>query len=198
MKIAPTRGFGFLEGFLAKKRAEMAEKLIPDASRDGCILDIGCGYWPFFLIRTEFNKKIGLDRFVCENLPFNIGNLSIIKTDFLSDGFIPIPDSSCDIVTMLAVFEHLEPERLNKTLSEIHRTLRPKGRLIMTTPTPWTDQLLRAMAGIHLVSRVEIAEHKGAYSHIQLLKLVGGVFSRDKIRTGYFEMFMNSWLTADK
>jgi hypothetical protein len=41
-KTRITRGFGLLEGFLASKRAQMADRLIPGDLRNGKILDICC------------------------------------------------------------------------------------------------------------------------------------------------------------
>ena len=42
----------------------------------------------------------------------------------------------------------------------------------MTTPAPWTDKLLRIMARLHLVSQVEIDEHKDAYSKDRISKFL--------------------------
>lgn len=46
---------------------------------------------------------------------------------------LPIPDASADLVTMLDVVEHLAPDELRLTLKEIHRVLRPGGRLFAHT-----------------------------------------------------------------
>jgi hypothetical protein len=42
------KGTFSIEGFLAKQRASMANRLISGSHRKGRILDIGCGEWPFF------------------------------------------------------------------------------------------------------------------------------------------------------
>lgn len=65
---------------------------------------------------------------------------------------------------MLAVIEHIEPERLDGIIGEVRRILKSGGLLIITTPASWTDGLLRFMARLHLVSRTEIDEHKAAYT----------------------------------
>ena len=78
---------------------------------------------------------------------------------------MPFDDDYFDVVTMLAVFEHIAPERLGNVLKEISRVLKKGGMYIMTTPAVWTDSILRVMAKLRLVSPVEIAEHKGSYSH---------------------------------
>ena len=62
MKVKVTRGHGLLERFLARKRACMANQLIPSHLRNGRILDIGCGSFPYFLLNTVFTEKCGLDK----------------------------------------------------------------------------------------------------------------------------------------
>lgn len=52
-----TRGKGYLEPFLARQRARTANRLIPAELRSERILDVGCGTFPYFLLRTEFEKK---------------------------------------------------------------------------------------------------------------------------------------------
>src|SRR5690606_9300954 len=65
-KVSPgtrvTRGKGRLEAFLARHRAQMANRLIPDELRSGTIVDIGCGSYPYFLSTTDFAHRYGLDR----------------------------------------------------------------------------------------------------------------------------------------
>ncbi|HUO85056.1 MAG TPA: methyltransferase domain-containing protein [Thermoanaerobaculia bacterium] len=48
------------------------------------------------------------------------------------DGLIPFPDESFDLVITNQVFEHVE--KLEQPLSEIHRVLRPGGRLLCLFP----------------------------------------------------------------
>lgn len=61
-KTTVTRGYGFLERFLAIQRLKMANSLIPSDLRTGSILDIGCGLYPLFLMNIDFSKKYGLDK----------------------------------------------------------------------------------------------------------------------------------------
>ena len=60
-----TRGSGLLEAYLAAQRAKIADRLVPASLRPGRILDIGCGGEPYFLARTEFAEKIGVDKVFC-------------------------------------------------------------------------------------------------------------------------------------
>lgn len=196
-----TRGHGLLEVFLAKQRSKKASSLIPSANGKGRILDIGCGTYPLFLLGTQFSERYGLDKVVQENYGAKPQNqkITLINYDIEKEDILPFENEYFDVVTMLAVFEHIEPRRLVKVLSEIHRILKPGGTFVMTTPAFWTDGLLRFMAKLRLVSSVEIEDHKDAYSHSKISFLLQEAnFSKEKLRFGYFEMFMNIWATATK
>jgi ubiquinone/menaquinone biosynthesis C-methylase UbiE len=196
-----TRGQGLLEGFLAKRRSNMANKLIPADYRQGRILDIGCGSYPFFLLNTDFSTKHGLDKAMQEDYRRIMQSHDIILTnhDIEKSNKLPFDDEYFNIITMLAVFEHIEEETSTKLLNDIYRILKPGGMYIMTTPSVWTDNLLKFMAKLRLVSSVEIEEHKALYNHVKICSILEEAnFSKEKLRFGYFEMFMNMWVTATK
>jgi 2-polyprenyl-3-methyl-5-hydroxy-6-metoxy-1,4-benzoquinol methylase len=193
MKV--TRGSGFLEGFLAKQRANKATQLISEQLRGGSILDIGCGSHPYFLLSTEFANKYGLDKTLHGKIVHDgVSQVTVNNFDVEQDDTLPHADESFDVVTMLAVIEHIEPVKLTKLLADIYRIMRCGGEFIITTPTYWTDGLLRVLAGVNVLSKEEIDEHKDTYSHAKLSTLlVNAGFSKENIRLGYFEMCMNLW-----
>jgi SAM-dependent methyltransferase len=195
-----TRGSGLLEGFLARQRSRQARTLIPPSSGNGRVLDIGCGSYPLFLVGSEFAEKFGLDR-VPVSLPDELrsANLKIVKHDVHTGAQLPFPADCFDVVTMLAVFEHLEPTVLSRLLAEIRRILKPGGIYVMTTPAHWTDWLLKVLARLRLVSHEEIDEHQDSYRHPAIRSyLEGAGFASERIRTGYFEAGVNTWATAAK
>ena len=65
-KHSVTRGYGLLENMLSKFRARRADALIPDSSRHGRLLDIGCVKKPYFLLNVEIENKFGIDRWNSE------------------------------------------------------------------------------------------------------------------------------------
>ncbi len=191
-----TRGNGLLEPYLAKTRASKANRLIPDHLREGRILDIGCGNYPYFLSHTYFKEK-----FAIENSPKSdlVTGISWFSMDLNQAPNLPYDNGFFSTITLLAVIEHLDPTSLVQLLKECHRVLTDNGVLILTTPAAWSDRLLKFMAKVSLVSKEEINEHVFAYT----LPLIGWYFGKagfqmTKVKFGYFEMMLNMWAIAAK
>jgi SAM-dependent methyltransferase len=193
-------GIGLLEWWLAEQRRSMAERLIPSTHRSGRILDIGCGSYPMFLLRTDFREKYGVDRALgAEQVGvYEQDGVTLCHQDVESLERLPFEDGFFDVVTMLAIFEHIDPPRLHALLQEILRLLRPGGVYIMTTPAAWTDRLLRVMAAVRLVSAHGVAEHKAGYTHGRIRDVLRQAGFSERVRCGYFEMGVNLWVRAAK
>jgi len=192
--MSVTRGHGFLESFLARLRAQQANRLIPPHLRQGRILDIGCGSTPYFLAHTSFKEKFAIDQ---QPSAQTSADITCHTLDLNTTPKLPFKDSFFTVVTMLAVVEHLNPDSLVKLFKECRRVLELHGMVILTTPAAWSDRLLRLMARIWLVSKEEIDEHVYAYT-LPLLGWYFGTagFPMDKLNFGYFEMGLNMWATA--
>ena len=192
-----TRGSGLLEGFLSRQRDRRADSLIPEVLRQGRILDIGCGSHPAFLSGTRFRERYGIDRVPLDDA--GNSSLKLIEHDIGNGSALPFEDAFFDVVTMLAVFEHIEADLLCKLLLEIRRVLRPGAIYVMTTPISWTAGILKAMSHLKLVSHEEIGEHKAQYTRAGIVShLVDAGFERSNISHGTFELGMNVWAVARK
>jgi len=198
-ELRTTRGHGLLETFLSKKRTAMANRLIPAGHRTGRLLDIGCGTHPFFLTHTDFSEKHGLDKIVQSANEISNPGLRLQTYDVETGGALPYPDNHFSVVTMLAVFEHIDQPKLVPLLQDIKRVLQPGGLLVMTTPAGWADGLIHFLAKINLLSHEEIHEHKDKYSHKKIAEfLTAAGFAETKLRFGHFECWLNLWATATK
>jgi SAM-dependent methyltransferase len=194
-----TRGRGLLEPILARWRTDRANRLIPPALREGRILDIGCGSFPYFLAHTAFREKFAVDQ-----LPLSaeaaVGNkIEFFELDLNREPALPFEAEYFDAVSLLAVVEHLSPDSMAALFTECRRVLRPGGMVVLTTPAAWADGLLHLMAHLNLVSAEEIHEHAFAYT----LPLIGWHFGQagfemKKLSFGYFELMLNMWATATK
>ena len=166
----------------------------------GRILDIGCGSFPLFLVSTDFADKYGLDR-VAVSMSDDVKsqNITLIEHDLASGRELPFSTDFFDVVTMLAVFEHLEPHLIESLVREVRRVLRPGGVYVMTTPSYWTEGLLSFLAKLGMISHEELDEHKRNYRHSEIRSIfVKAGFEGDRVRLGYFEASMNTWATAVK
>ena len=197
----PTRDFGLLEGLLAKKRANVADSLIPTSFRGGRILDIGCGNNPVFLRETVFSEKYGLDKSIGSAVSTDLreNEIRILVCDLEKDQHLPFNSGFFDVVTMLASIEHLDSQKVKPLIGDICRVLKMGGVFILTTPSPLARVPLQLMSRLRLVSDVEIKDHKSGYNSNMLRSILSGSgFSSDAIFIGHFEVCMNIWATALK
>ena len=194
-----TRGKGLLEPLLARLRTQRANQLIPKELRDGRILDIGCGSYPYFLAHTAFKAKFAVDQLPMPQETAQQHQIEFFELNLNSEPKLPFDAEYFDVVTLLAVVEHLNPESMAALFKESYRVLRPAGMVVLSTPAAWSDGLLHMMAHLNLVSAEEIHEHAFAYT----LPLIGWHFGQagfgmTKIKFGYFEFMLNMWATARK
>ena len=193
--ISPTRGFGLLEAWLARARAKRANSLIPEAARCGTIIDIGCGVPATFLATTRFGRKIGIDIRTAHESD-SVESIERIVFD-VTKGLLPLMDESADVVTMLAMIEHVPRESIPTLLADIRRILRPKGLLVITSPTPFARAPLWILSMLGLISREEIRDHKGLL-HAQDLTSMLESAGMSTLGQGTFEWGMNTWLLASR
>jgi len=194
-----TRGRGLLEPLLARLRTQRANHLIPRALRAGRILDIGCGSFPYFLAHTAFKQKFAVDQLPMPTETAHRNEIEFFELNLNREPKLPFEAGYFEVVTLLAVVEHLNPESMAALFRECHRVLKEGGMVILSTPAAWSDGLLHAMAHLNLVSAEEIHEHAFAYT----LPLIGWHFGQagfemQKIKFGYFEFMLNMWATAQK
>lgn len=182
----------FLEPILRKLRIRKVLPIIRQYS--GCrLLDIGCG-WDYRLLKTlePFIKSgTGIDYKVQESESGKIKTIQMLMVDKL-----PFAAESFDVITLLAVLEHLsEPLRLMK---EIERVLKKNGRLVMTVPSKAARPVLEFLSyRLKIISADEIREHKKYYDRNELEKL----FSQTALTVEnhkYFQLGMNNFCIVKK
>jgi ubiquinone/menaquinone biosynthesis C-methylase UbiE len=111
---------------------------------------------------------------------------------------LPFEDNFFDVVSMLAVFEHIEPGLLVGVHREVYRVLKPGGMYVMTTPAVWTGGILWLLGKLRLISG-NISEHKGSYNRSMVFPVLQKAgFEKGSLKFGLFELFMNTWTTAVK
>jgi SAM-dependent methyltransferase len=162
--------------------------------RDCELLDVGCG-WDARLLRScePFIKRgIGID---FKAPAIKSDRISTIATRL--DEKLPFPDQRFDVVTMLAVLEHLDNPMA--ILAEISRVLRPGGRLLLTVPSWYAKPVLEFLAfRIGIVNADEIRDHKRYYSRAELFSLFVDIRGLTIESHVYFQGVFNNRLVARK
>jgi SAM-dependent methyltransferase len=183
---------------MATLRVRRAERALRGVRRRR-VLDVGCGHYPYFLSRSAFDRRYGIDR---ERGPAwtelaATQRVMLAVADIERTPRLPFGDSTFDAVTMLAVVEHLKAETLEPLLADVRRVLADGGRFVLTTPPPWSDPVLRVLARLGLASRTELDEHQTTYTpgHVcELLERAGFL----RTRAGLFELGLNVWASGER
>lgn len=99
---------------------------------EGVVLDFGCGAKPYKALFTSAKEYIGLD---IENEAHSHENEEV---DVYYDGqTIPFDDKHFDAVFSSEVFEHVFD--IEDVIKEIHRVLKPEGKILITVPFAWNE-----------------------------------------------------------
>lgn len=168
-----------LDNIIAYVRIAKVKKEIPNGSR---LLDLGCGYNGDLLtsLKDYIREGGGIDLSVNPKSNLKQGRV---------DAQLPFADKSFDVVTALAIIEHVnDPEMM---LSEILRVLKPSGMVLITTPSMAGKLPLELMAKLGIISREEISDHKRYYTRQSLILALKNAGFRS-IRVNYFGiMYLN-------
>lgn len=98
----------------------------------GKVLDFGCGSKPYELLFQHACQYVGTDIAVSGH------DHSSSRIDVFYDGkSLPFDDDAFDSVVSFEVFEHIPNTKC--ILQEIHRVLKPNGRLLMSVPFGWHE-----------------------------------------------------------
>lgn len=129
-------------------------------------LEIG-GY-PFFLtlaLKTKGFQITTVDKptDISSKLSSSLG-LEVVGCDIEKDK-LPFPDNSFDIILLNEVFEHLRID-LIFTMQEIHRVLKPGGKLWLSTPNL---KSLKGIINFHVKSEAWSVVGEGLYAQYKSL-----------------------------
>lgn len=98
----------------------------------GNVLDVGCGSKPYAHLFINAAKYVGMDILVSGH------DHSRSHIDVFYDGKnIPFQPGSFDAVVSFETFEHVF--NLDELLDEIHRVLKPDGKLMFSVPFCWPE-----------------------------------------------------------
>ena len=159
------------------------------------ILDLGCNTGRGGALLKKRNPSLSISGLDCvkdrlARIPDGIYEDKIygLSTD------IPVANDLYDVVIAGEVLEHLYPEDIDRTLSEIFRVLKVGGRLLLTTPNP--KDIKRRVRGKSILGGCHVSQHFDDVLKWRM-KLIG--FSKVRVvGTGRVSRYLGSrfpWLS---
>jgi len=139
--------------WLQRWRIARAGEHIPPGSR---VLDVGSFDGPLFLqLADRIASGVGID----EDIATSTQNASyrLVRGAFPRDA----PDETFDVITMLAVLEHVPPDEQAEFAAACAARLRPGGLVVITTPAPAVDHVLDALTALRLIDGMALHQHYG-------------------------------------
>ncbi|HYV34645.1 MAG TPA: class I SAM-dependent methyltransferase [Gemmataceae bacterium] len=143
-----------IDRLLQRWRISKARAYVRPGAR---VLDIGCADGELFRRIPEVAEGVGVD----PDLPESINPCP--QTLFVK-GLFPsaLPDKRpFDVITMLAVLEHVPPDRQKTLAVDCGRHLKPGGYLIITVPAPAVDHILGLLRAVRLIDGMTLEQHYG-------------------------------------
>lgn len=143
-----------LDRLLQGWRIRKASAHIPPGSR---LLDVGCGDGALFRrLGSRLREGFGVDpalerRHEWDRFRLEPGTLRGLSRDM----------GLFDVITLLAVLEHVAEDQIGAFAAGCAGWLRPGGRLIVTVPSPRVDVILAGLRRLGLVEGIRLEEHHG-------------------------------------
>jgi len=141
-----------VDRFVQRLRIKQVEPFIHPSDT---VLDIGTADGALFTVLNYLKDGTGIDPGA---EPCTLENATLIR------GFFPeaVPtDRQFDVITMLAVLEHIPTEAQAQMANDCFERLRPNGRLLITVPSPRVDDLLKLMKAVGLIDGMSLEQHFG-------------------------------------
>lgn len=135
------------------------------------ILDVGCNTGRGGKVLKELDNDLHLIGLDClanrlDKIPLNIYDQKLVS--YSTD--MALPDSSVDCIVAGEFIEHLYLDDVLQTLREFYRVIKPKGRLLLTTPNPNYFRLKLTGASV-LDDEAHVSQHYAASLKQELVKV---------------------------
>ena len=150
----------------------------------GDVLDIGCQYGKFReMARAQIGRYVGIDN---DSDQLNRARELHSDCQFILcdvDEALPEFDQEFDTIVMCAVIEHLFNQK--RVMQSLAQALRPGGRILITTPTPFGNDIVHRLgSAIGVFSSVAQDDHIVIYNRRRfeiLAREVGLELERHKL-----------------
>jgi len=138
---------------LQRWRIQKASRFI---AKNSSVLDIGSSDGALYRLIPGIGSYVGIDPRV--DAETRGPKYSLVR------GLFPqqLPDDrKFDVITMLAVLEHIPSREQHELASDCYRYLNPGGRVVITVPSERVDTVLTVLRTLRLVHGMNLEEHYG-------------------------------------
>ncbi len=121
------------------------------------LLDVGCADGALFRALAErIVDGIGIDPDLDRETRW--AGVRLIPGRFPDD----LPEvGTFDVITMLAVFEHLDHGQQERAALACARLLNPGGVLVLSVPEAVVDRIVHVLSWLHVLDGMSVHEHHG-------------------------------------
>jgi 2-polyprenyl-3-methyl-5-hydroxy-6-metoxy-1,4-benzoquinol methylase len=143
-----------LDRFIRWWRIRKVRRFFP---RGATVLDVGCHDGALFRnLRDRLAGGVGIDPLVERS--GSRGRFTFVSGTFPDD---LAREDRFDVITLLAVLEHVPPDLLHDWSEACRHLLTPGGLVIATVPSPVVDGVLHLLTRARLVAGMSVEEHHG-------------------------------------
>ncbi|MDP9276260.1 MAG: class I SAM-dependent methyltransferase [Chloroflexota bacterium] len=175
-----------IDRLLQRRRIAKAAPFIDQGAR---VLDIGCADGALFrALAKRIARGVGIDPDLAGDR--GDGTIRLVRGRFPDD---LRTKEQFDVITMLAVFEHLDDGEQRRVAAACADLLRHGGRVVLTVPEPVVDRIVRALARFGLVAGMALHEHHGFDPRLTVERFPPGDFGleyREKFQFGLNNLFV--------
>ncbi len=121
-----------------------------------CVLDIGSADGALAAQVPQIGAYVGIDPLATPEA--SCDGVTFIKGTFPGD---LSTIEKFDVITLLAVLEHVPSDRQAAFAEACHEHLKPSGLLIVSVPSPLVDYILFSLRTVRLIDGMSLEQHYG-------------------------------------
>ena len=162
---------------------------LPHIPRGARVLDVGAHHGELLF---RIGGGVGID----PHAPSISGDVTLLRGTFPDDRVAKLAEERAfDVVTMLAVFEHVRDPRA--VAKQVAAVLAPLGRFVLTVPDAKVDRILDVLLRLKLVDGMSADEEHHGFDVRELPRILDDA-GFDVVKHARFQIGLNNLFVAVK